>query len=164
MLALVLQPDFSLQKTSLRPVTKYRKYIFGVRVVLWGKDTEYIWVGQLITHQGDMHIIWPYAVTCHIRPSPYERVDGKGTGLKGHHTLSSHKNKFWKYRYNILHSVLQNCLRRNRRRLTFSSYPWNTMVYIRDHVHNTMSTSGILITQEYNFHLEPKSNSPISYF
>ena len=35
----------------------YRKYISGVRVVLWVKGTEYIWVGQLITHQGDMHII-----------------------------------------------------------------------------------------------------------
>ena len=54
-----------LTKTSLRLVTKYRKYISGVRVVLWVKGTEYIWVGQLITHRGDMHIIWPYAVTCH---------------------------------------------------------------------------------------------------
>ena len=35
----------------------YRKCISGVRVVLWVKGTEYIWVGQLITHQGDMHII-----------------------------------------------------------------------------------------------------------
>ena len=34
-------------------------------VVLWVSCTEYIWVGQLITHQGDMYTICPWAVTCH---------------------------------------------------------------------------------------------------
>ena len=35
----------------------YRKYISGVRVVLWVKGTEYIWVGQLITHGGVLYMI-----------------------------------------------------------------------------------------------------------
>ena len=70
---------------------------------------------------------------------------------------------FWKYRYNILYSVSLNRLRRNSRWPIFSDHPWNTMIKSEQH-RNTMSTSGTLITQEYNFHLKPKSNNPISYF
>ena len=113
-----------------------------------------------------MYIICLQAVTCHIRPSPYERVDGKGTNMQGHHTqsiCSSHKNKFKKYRYNILHSVLPNRLRRNNRLLTFSNYPGNTMIKSEQH-RNTMSTSGTLITQEYYFNLNQRATTPFLAF
>ena len=40
--------------TQTKP-TLYRKYISGVTVVLWVKGTEYIWVEQLISHQGDAY-------------------------------------------------------------------------------------------------------------
>ena len=77
--------------------------------------------------------------------------------MKGHHTRLSLKNSFWKYRYNILHSILPNHLRLNLCLLTFNNHPWNTMIASEQH-RNIMSTSGTLITQEYNFHLKSRSN------